>query len=335
MIATTTLLKLDYFYVLLGLTLIIISGMSFVDKGNPKRFATGSFWALYAATFLIGDYLPPLVVGVIVVVMALIAGLGGVALGKYEQFTPEQRKASAKKIGNRLLYPALIIPLVTMFLSVLFARTVIGGTVINEGGKILTSGGMFLLDQKNFTLAALGVACITAMIAACYFTKSTPMQGMREARRLIDSMGWAVVLPHMLAVLGLLFMDAGVGKAVAKITTTYIAMDYKFVAVAVYCLGMASFTMIMGNAFAAFPVMAGGVAIPVLIGLFNGNPPIVAAIGMFSGYCGTLMTPMAANFNIVPAALLDLDDKNDVIKVQIMTALPLLAVNILLLYFLM
>ena len=49
----------------------------------------------------------------------------------------------------------------------------------------------------------------------------------------------------------------------------------------------------------------------------------MAAIGMFSGYCGTLMTPMAANFNIVPAALLELPDKNAVIKVQVPTALTL------------
>jgi uncharacterized membrane protein len=61
----------------------------------------------------------------------------------------------------------------------------------------------------------------------------------------------------------------------------------------------------------------------------------MAAIGMFSAYCGTLMTPMAANFNIVPAALLELPDKNAVVKIQIPTALPLLLANIALLYFLM
>ena len=316
-----TILPLNYFYVLLGLTLAVISIMSFRDQGNPRRIATGSFWALYATVFLIGDFLPPMFVGIVVVAMALIAGLGGVALGKYDQFTQEERRASARSLGNRLLYPALIIPFTTMIGSVFFQKTKIGD--------------MFLLDQKNFTLVSLGIGCILALAVACRTTRSTPVQAMREARRLIDSMGWAVVLPHMLAVLGLLFMDAGVGKAVAKITTTYISMDFKFVAVTVYCLGMALFTMIMGNAFAAFPVMAGGVGIPILIGVFQGNPAIIAAIGMFSGYCGTLMTPMAANFNIVPAALLELPDKNGVIKVQIMTALPLLTVNVFLMYFLM
>jgi len=180
----------------------------------------------------------------------------------------------------------------------------------------------------------VGIA-VLALAAACLLTRTTPMQGMRESRRLLDAMGWAVVLPHMLAVLGLLFAEAGLGKAVAHVTTSYINMDSRLVAVAVYCVGMALFTIVMGNGFAAFPVMAGGVGIPILVGVYHANPAVMAAIGMFSAYCGTLMTPMAANFNIVPAALLDLPDKNAVVKAQIPTALPLLAANIILLYFLM
>jgi uncharacterized membrane protein len=43
---------------------------------------------------------------------------------------------------------------------------------------------------------------------------------------------------------------------------------------------------------------------------------------------------MAANYNIVPAALLELKDENGVIKAQIPTAIPLLVVNILLMYIL-
>ena len=46
------------------------------------------------------------------------------------------------------------------------------------------------------------------------------------------------------------------------------------------------------------------------------------------------MTPMAANFNLVPAALLELKDQNAVIKAQIPTAIPLLLANIALIYFL-
>ena len=80
--------------------------------------------------------------------------------------------------------------------------------------------------------------------------------------------------------------------------------------------------------------MTGGVGVPVLVQHFGGDPAVMAAVGMLSGYCDTLMTPMAANFNLVPAALLEID-KNAVIKAQIPTALTLLVANVFILYFLM
>ena len=105
-----------------------------------------------------------------------------------------------------------------------------------------------------------------------------------------------------------------------------------FLAVLVYALGMVVFTMIMGNAFAAFPVMAAAIGVPILIHADGGNPAVIGAVGMLSGFCGTLMTPMAANFNMVPAALLELKDQYGVIRVQVPTALVLLAANVLILY---
>jgi uncharacterized membrane protein len=156
---------------------------------------------------------------------------------------------------------------------------------------------------------------------------------IREARRLLDSVGWAAVLPQMLASLGAVFALAGVGNVVASIAQKWIPLDHAFVAVATYTVGMAMFTMVMGNAFAAFPVMTAGIGLPVIVGQFHGNVVIMAAVGMVSGFCGTLMTPMAANFNIVPVALLELPDQYAVIKRQIPTGIPLLIVNTLVMYF--
>ncbi|MBP3364985.1 MAG: DUF979 domain-containing protein, partial [Pseudomonas sp.] len=230
-------------------------------------------------------------------------------------------RASAGRLGHKLFIPALSIPLVTVIGSILLKNTQIGGVP--------------LLDPKNTTFVSLGIGCMVALVLACILTRDTPLQGLRESRRLTEALGWTMVLPQMLAMLGLLFNDAGVGTAVAHVTTAYINMDYRLVAVMVYVLGMALFTVIMGNGFAAFPVMTGGVGVPVLVGIYDANPAVMAAIGMFSGYCGTLMTPMAANFNIVPVALLELPDKYAVIKAQMPTALMMLVVNIVLLYVLM
>ncbi|CAG2126578.1 DUF979 domain-containing protein [Cupriavidus plantarum] len=315
------IVSIDYLYWLAGLVLAITALMTFTDKTHPRRLSTGLFWLLYAIIFLVGDKIPPAIVGIAAVVMALIAGFGGVGQGKHGSLPEAERRASARRLGNKLFIPALLIPLVTVL-----------GTVFFKDVKI---AGLALLDPKNVTFVSLGIGCLISLAVVCWLTRDTVTQGVKESRRLIESLGWALVLPQMLAMLGLVFADAGVGKAVAHLTTAYINMDYKLVAVAVYCIGMALFTVIMGNGFAAFPVMTGGVGVPILVGMFHANPAVMAAIGMFSGYCGTLMTPMAANFNIVPAALLELEDKNAVIRAQVPTALGILVANIVLLYFLM
>ena len=93
-------------------------------------------------------------------------------------------------------------------------------------------------------------------------------------------------------------------------------LQFPLVAVVAYCAGMALFTILLGNAFAAFPVMTLGVGLPFVVKAHGGDPAVMGALGMLSGYCGTLVTPMAANFNIVPVKLLELRDDYAVIKAQ-------------------
>jgi uncharacterized membrane protein len=314
-------LTINYLFWMLGIVLLVIGGMIATDKDHPRRFTAGGFWIIYALIFLVGDKLPVELVGVLVIAMALIAGFGGVTAGKPKVLSEAARKASAARLGNKLFVPALTIPVVTVIITLSASHLVFGGTP--------------LVEQKNVTLIGFGIGCVIALAIACIMTRDTVGQSMKEARRLVDALSWAAVLPQMLGMLGLVFSDAGVGKAVAHVTTAYISLDYRLIAVAVYCIGMALFTMVMGNGFAAFPVMTGGVGVPVLVGMFHANPASMAAIGMFSGYCGTLMTPMAANFNIVPAALLELPDKNAVIRAQWPTAVTILVANVFLLYFLL
>ena len=313
--------SLDLLYVLVGLLLACVALVTAFDRLHPRRFTSALFWGLYAAVYLAGDFIAPAAAGALMIAMALLAGCGLVKPGKHGTLGDAERNASAARLGNRLFLPALVIPIVT----------VLGATLLKD----VHIGQFALFDKAHLTLASLGLGALLALGAACWLTRASPVQGLREGRRLVDAMSWAVTLPHMLAVLGLLFAEAGVGKAVAQVTSAWFAVDSRFAAVALYCIGMALFTIIMGNGFAAFPVIAGGIGVPVLVGQYDANPAVMAAIGMFSAYCGTLMTPMAANFNIVPAALLELPDKNAVIKAQIPTALPLLAANIVLLYFLM
>ncbi|MEB5749320.1 DUF979 domain-containing protein [Leclercia adecarboxylata] len=324
----------SYLYWLAGLILLIVALMSFRDKANPRRMTTGLFWGIYGLLFLLGNWTYDLVgdkrtvhiaVGVAVVLLALIAGFGGVRQGSYHQRTPEERESSAKRLGNRLFLPALAIPVVTVVGVLMFNH-------IPGLQEMLFGPGN---HSTLVTLFSMTVGSLIGLAMAVKMTHEKVHQPLQEARRLLDSIGWAFILPQILATLGLLFTAAGVGEGISYLTQTYLAVDSRFIAVAVYAVGMALLTMVMGNAFAAFPIVTAGIGIPILVLQHGGNPAVMAAIGMFSGYCGTLMTPMAANFNIVPAALLELPDKNAVIKAQVPTGVLLLIANVFLLYFLM
>ena len=324
----------SYLYWLAGGILLIVAVMSWRDTDNPRRLTTGLFWGVYGILFLLGDWTYHLVgdkrtvhiaVGVAVVAMALIAGFGGVRLGNYPQKSREAREESARRLGNKLFIPALSIPVIT----------VVGVLVFSQLPELQTA----LFGPGNHstlvTLFSMTAGTLAGLVIATMMTREKIHQPLQESRRLLDSIGWAFILPQILATLGLLFTSAGVGSGISWLTEHYLAVDNRFVAVLVFVISMALLTMVMGNAFAAFPVIVAGIGIPVLVLQHGGNPAIMAAIGMFSGYCGTLMPPMAANFNIVPAALLDLPDKNAVIKAQVPTGILLLIANIFLLYFFM
>jgi uncharacterized membrane protein len=310
---------LEYVYILAGLMFGAFAVQHALDRANPHRWRSAVFWGAYAVTFLFGSHLPNAVNGVIVLVMVALAGFGGLRPGAVRSTTTEQRVASAARWGNWLFVPALIIPAVAV-LGTLFL-------------KYATIGGAPLVDPAQVTVISLALGVICALIVGLAILRPPLSAPLHEGRRLIDSVGWAAVLPQMLAALGALFALAGVGKVVATLVTDYVPMTSSFVVVATFTIGMALFTIVMGNAFAAFPVMTAGIGLPLIVTQFHGDPVVVSALGMLSGFCGTLMTPMAANFNIVPAALLELKDRYGVIKVQVLTGVLLLICNTLLMYF--
>jgi uncharacterized membrane protein len=223
------------------------------------------------------------------------------------------REASAARLGNRLFGPVLAIPVVILAIVV--------------GGKHVEWG---LIEPAQATLIALGIAAVIALIAALIVTRARPIHGLIEGRRLLDTLGWAAVLPMMLATLGAVFTATKVGNAIATLAGAVIPTDSRLACLLTYELGMVVFTVIMGNAFAAFPVMTVGIGLPLLVVRHGADPAALGAIGMLTGYCGTLLTPMAANFNLVPAALLELRDEYGVIRAQWPTALVLMAANVVL-----
>jgi uncharacterized membrane protein len=289
------------------------------DETNPKRWGNAAFWSFLVVSFWFGDFLGDIGNGLLVLALVGIAGFQLIGRGSKESGTPEERERSSQRHGNKLFLPALIIP---------FSAFV--GTLLFNYTPLNTLG---VIDPKAVTLVLFGCGVIVALIVIYLWLHPPALAGVDDGSRLANSIGWAMVLPQMLASLGVIFAAAGVGEIIGGTVAAIIPHGSVFLAVLLYALGMVVFTMIMGNAFAAFPVMATAIGIPILIHGAGADPAVIGAVGMLAGFCGTLMTPMAANFNIVPAALLELKDQYGVVRIQVATAIPLLIANILILYF--
>ena len=316
------MLDIGMFYWLLAALLLYAAWRN----ARERRWMHAGFWSVLAVMMCAGDAIlaaqkagDP--------VPAQLAGIGVIALGllavrMHRQPLAEapvtERLASAQRLGHRLLVPALLIPLLTLLVAL--------------AGPDVSIAGRPLLGEGSATLIGLAVASVAAAAAALLVARHSPIAAAAEGRRLLDTMGWAALLPLVLATLGGVFAASGVGDAIAALVSSVIPVDNRFACLLAFAFGMVLFTVIMGNAFAAFPVMTAGIGLPLLIQRHGADPAILGSLGMLTGYCGTLLTPMAANFNLVPAALLELDDPNAVIRAQVGTAVPLLLVNLVLMY---
>lgn len=312
------LITVEFFYSACGVVFAVVAAGIARDPRHPKRLGSAAFWGMLAVVFVFGKVIPPLVVGYIVLALVVLAATKQVGRGEERSAPREERVAEAERLKNRLFWPALLIP----------ATALVGSLALDK----IHVGDVWLIEPKQVTLISLGLGALIALVVALRTMGARLAAPAHEGGRLLQAMGWALILPQLLAALGGIFAKAGVGVVVAELVARALPTQFPFVAVVAYCLGMALFTMCMGNAFAAFAVITGGIGLPLVVQQHHGNPAIMAAIGMLSGYCGTLMTPMAANFNIVPAMLLELKDKNAVIKAQLPIGLAVLAANIALMW---
>ena len=320
------MIRVEHIYWLVGAFLLVAA---FMDA-RVKRWTAAAFWTVLSMPFLFGDAIlaaaqsgvhwPAQAMGAGLIVLGVLAARGKLRTHEEAPEREARRRASAAKLGNRLFVPALAIPLVTVALVL--------------AAPHLHWNGAPLIETTQATLISLGVACIVALAIGLRITRAPFSESLREGRRLLDALGWAALLPMVLATLGSVFAATGVGDAIAAIVGATIPAESRVACLVAFALGMVVFTVIMGNAFAAFPVMMAGVGLPLLVLKHDANPAVLGAIGMLTGYCGTLLTPMAANFNIVPAVLLELPDQYGVIRAQWPTALILLAVNVLLMWLL-
>lgn len=308
----TALFDLEYVYVLSGIVLMLFAGFTAADRGNPARIGTALFWLVLGVIFALGSHMPAWLNGVLVIVLVALDGLGQVRHGTYGEAQPAERAASAERLGFVLFVPVLLIPALTY-----------AATQVFEGPGYSPNGVLYVSLGATFVLAAALTLAIT---------RARPVYLVHDGRRLADAIGAVVILPQLLAALGEVFKTAGVGAIIASSVTAIIPTSNLFVVVLVCCASIALFTFIMGNSFAAFPVIMAGIGVPLLIEPFGVNPALVGAMLITVASCGTLCTPMAANFNLVPPALLEMRDRYGVIRFQARLAAVMFVAHVLLLW---
>mgnify|MGYP000847267854 FL=1 len=300
------LLKLltEIIYILCGLVSIStgIRGL----KNEKAKIGTFLFWAILGIIFIFGKVIPYKVTGGLLIVLAIITVTKQLHIGKFENISSQFKIAQSAKLKNKIFIPAVLIG-IAAFLILQFK---IGKTAIPPA-------------------LGIGGGSLVALLAAAIIIKPKFSETNEDTSKLLMQIGATAILPQLLAALGAVFTKAGVGKVIAASISWVVPTGNIFIGIVIYAIGMVIFTMIMGNAFAAFSVITAGIGIPFII-KNGGNPAVIGALGMTAGYCGTLMTPMAANFNIVPASILEIKDKYGIIKVQAPMALLLLVTHIIL-----
>ena len=293
---------LNVVWVIIGLITIYAGIKNLLDKENPSRVGTAVFWCSFGIVCGFGSWLPAKVSGVLVLIMCLPPIFKKVKIGKTDNPTKEHTEQQFKKIGMKIFVPAFSVAVCSLF---------------------------FALFSNMSSMVAITVGVIVAMILLMAFDakQNKPAVFLNDSERFLGITGPLSMLPQLLGCLGGVFTAAGVGDVIAQLVEKIVPKGNVNIGIIVYAIGMVLFTMIMGNAFAAITVMTVGIGAPFVL-KYGADPVVIGSLALTCGYCGTLCTPMAANFNIVPVAILEMKDKNGVIKKQVLVAVVMLVVQI-------
>ena len=293
---------LNVVWVIIGLITIYAGIKNLLDKENPSRVGTAVFWGSFGIVCGFGSWLPAKVSGVLVLIMCLPPIFKKVKIGKTDNPTKEHTEQQFKKIGMKIFVPAFSVAVCSLF---------------------------FALFSNMSSMVAITVGVIVAMVLLMAFDtkQNKPAVFLNDSERFLGITGPLSMLPQLLGCLGGVFTAAGVGDVIAQLVEKIVPKGNVNIGIIVYAIGMVLFTMIMGNAFAAITVMTVGIGAPFVLA-YGANPVVIGMLALTCGYCGTLLTPMAANFNILPVAILNMKDRWGAIKNQVLVAIFMLVFQI-------
>lgn len=309
-------LFLEMWFILIAFILLASAINGYKSVEGNRKYGVFAFWFILALLFGLGPVIPDAINGVLVIFLGILSALKLVNITDISEAAQSFKDDSSTKLGNMIFIPSISIAIGAFFFT-----------------SILPMFAKGAIGDADLGYIAIGLASLVGVISLKMITKMPVSRVVGDGERLVRTMGSTLILPQLLGALGTIFTAAGLGEVISQVMGSMIPEGSIFFGVVAYCVGMAIFTMIMGNAFAAFTVITVGIGIPFVMSQ-GGNPVIASALAMTAGFCGTLMTPMAANFNIVPANLLNAKSQNTIIRYQTPFALVMLVSHIFLMYFL-
>ena len=134
---TDKLSMLDTVYALTGIVLFIFACMTWGDHSNPRRRTSAMFWLILSLVFAFGSLLPHWLTGVLILVMVALDGAGRVARGSYDEATGAEQAKQARRLGDKIFLPVLVIPVVTFGFAFAFSKLgldVTRGALVPGGG---------------------------------------------------------------------------------------------------------------------------------------------------------------------------------------------------------
>ncbi|NEW66774.1 DUF979 domain-containing protein [Carnobacteriaceae bacterium zg-84] len=294
---------LELAYILIGF-LFFLNAIQTFRHNKEKQIGTSLFWAILGFTFVFGNSVPYIVTGGLLIILGVLTATKQVSVGKFKAVEDSVKKQRSDKYGILVFLPSVLLAFVAFFVAF----------TTNLGGQV-----------------GVVIGSIVAFLVSLLLFKPSLSEVHEGTSQLTQQMGVNIFLPQLLAALGSIFATANVGMIISNGVASVVPANNRLIGVIAYVLGMVIFTIIMGNAFAAFTVITAGIGVPFVFAL-GGNPVLIGTMAMTAGYCGTLLTPMAANFNSMPASLLDMKNQYGIIKAQAPIALAMIVVHIVLMY---
>ena len=162
---------MEVIYVACGLMSAYVGYRALVDKDQKNKIGTAVFWLALAALLGLGMWMPPVVSGILVVIMTIPPIIKRVSPGVNKVIPEEYKRKMADKLGLKVFIPALTMGILALIV------------------------GIALPDLG--ALVGLGFGILVSAIIILIMSKDSPSAIATEGKKLLESVGPLSILPQL------------------------------------------------------------------------------------------------------------------------------------------